>query len=116
MTGVQTGALPIGPTFVKFGQILSNRPDLVPLELTFELEKLHDDVPPMPEDVAKQVVESELKDKIENLFAWFEPKPFASAAIAQVHTVTLRSGSRVAVKIQRTGIQAGIEEDIKARY
>jgi len=106
----------LGPTFVKFGQILSNRPDLVPLELTFELEKLHDNVPPMPEDVAKQVVESELKDKIENLFAWFEPKPFASASIAQVHMVTLHSGRRVALKIQRTGIHEVIEEDIKAMY
>lgn len=106
----------LGPTFVKFGQILSNRPDLVPLELTFELEKLHDNVPPMPEDMAKQVVESELKDKIENLFAWFEPKPFASASIAQVHMVTLHSGRRVALKIQRTGIHDVIEEDIKAMY
>jgi len=106
----------LGPTFVKFGQILSNRPDLVPLELTFELEKLHDNVPPMPEDMAKQVVESELKDKIENLFAWFEPKPFASASIAQVHMVTLHSGRRVALKIQRTGIHEVIEEDIKAMY
>jgi len=106
----------LGPTFVKFGQILSNRPDLVPLELTFELEKLHDNVPPMPENVAKQVVETELKDKVENLFAWFEPKPFASASIAQVHMVTLLSGKRVALKIQRTGIHEVIEEDIKAMY
>ena len=73
-------------------------------------------MPPMPEDVAKQVVESELKDKIENLFAWFEPKPFASASIAQVHMVTLHSGRRVALKIQRTGIHEVIEEDIKAMY
>src|SRR5210317_10965 len=88
----------LGPTFVKFGQILSNRPDLVPLELTLELEKLHDNVPPMPEAVAKQIVESELNDTVENLFAWFEPTPFASASIAQVHRVTLHSGKRVALK------------------
>jgi len=106
----------LGPTFVKFGQILSNRPDLIPLELTFELEKLHDNVPPMPEDVAKQIVETELKDKVENLFAWFEPTPFASASIAQVHRVTLHSGKRVALKIQRSGIHEIIEEDIKAMY
>ncbi|MCK0178415.1 AarF/UbiB family protein [Flavobacteriaceae bacterium S0862] len=106
----------LGPTFVKFGQILSNRPDLVPLELTFELEKLHDNVPPMPEDVAKNIVETELNDKVENLFAWFEPKPFASASIAQVHRVTLHSGKRVALKIQRSGIHEIIEEDIKAMY
>ncbi|WP_347925613.1 AarF/UbiB family protein [Pontimicrobium sp. SW4] len=106
----------LGPTFVKFGQILSNRPDLVPLELALELEKLHDNVPPMAEDVAKKVVETELKDKVENLFAWFEPTPFASASIAQVHNVTLHSGKRVALKIQRTGIHEIIEDDIKAMY
>lgn len=106
----------LGPTFVKFGQILSNRPDLVPFELTFELEKLHDNVPPMSKGVAKQVVETELKDTVENLFAWFEPTPFASASIAQVHKVTLHSGKRVALKIQRRGILEVIEEDIKAMY
>ena len=79
----------LGPTFVKFGQILSNRPDLVPLELTFELEKLQDNVPPMSVEESKKVVETELKDKVENLFAWFEPVPFASASMAQVHKVMM---------------------------
>ncbi|MFI0431083.1 ABC1 kinase family protein [Mariniflexile sp. HMF6888] len=106
----------LGPTFVKFGQILSNRPDLVPLELTFELEKLQDNVPPMSESAAKAVVEIELKDKVENLFAWFEPTPFASASMAQVHKVTLHSGKRVALKIQRAGIYDIIIEDIKVMY
>ena len=106
----------LGPTFVKFGQILSNRPDLVPLELTFELEKLQDNVPPMSEITAKEVVETELKDKVENLFAWFEPTPFASASMAQVHKVTLHSGKRVALKIQRAGIYDVIIEDIKVMY
>ena len=106
----------LGPTFVKFGQILSNRPDLVPLELTFELEKLQDSVPPMSENIAKEVVENELKDKVETLFAWFEPTPFASASMAQVHKVTLHSGKRVALKIQRAGIYDVIIEDIKVMY
>lgn len=106
----------LGPTFVKFGQILSNRPDLVPLELTFELEKLQDNVPPMPENVAKKVVEDELKNKVEILFAWFEPLPFASASMAQVHKVTLHSGKRIALKIQRAGIYGVIIEDIKVMY
>ncbi|NNL34164.1 MAG: AarF/ABC1/UbiB kinase family protein [Flavobacteriaceae bacterium] len=106
----------LGPTFVKFGQILSNRPDLVPLELTIELEKLHDNVPPMPNEVAKKIVETELNDTVENLFAWFEPAPFASASIAQVHRATLHSGKRVALKVQRSGIQEVIGEDIKAMY
>lgn len=106
----------LGPTFVKFGQILSNRPDLVPLELTLELEKLQDTVPPMSDKAAKSLVESELKDKVENLFAWFEPKPFASASMAQVHKVTMHSGNRIALKVQRVGIYDIIIEDIKVMY
>jgi ubiquinone biosynthesis protein len=106
----------LGPTFVKFGQILSNRPDLIPLELIFEFEKLQDNVPPMPEKLAKETVEHELKDTVENLFAWFEPRPFASASMAQVHKVTLHSGERVALKVQRPGIQEVIIEDIKVMY
>jgi len=106
----------LGPTFVKFGQILSNRPDLVPFDLVFELEKLQDTVPPMPEDVAKQVVEEALEDTVESLFAWFDPKPFASASMAQVHKVILHSGVRVALKVQRPGIHEIILEDIKVMY
>ena len=106
----------LGPTFIKFGQILSNRPDLIPLALTFELEKLQDNVPPMSEAAAKKVVETELKDTVENLFAWFEPAPFASASMAQVHKVTLHSGKRIALKIQREGIYEVIIEDIKVMY
>jgi len=106
----------LGPTFVKFGQILSNRADLIPLELTFELEKLQENVPPMPQKEAKNVVELELEDKVENLFAWFEPKPFASASMAQVHKVILHSGKRIALKVQRSGIFDVILEDIKVMY
>jgi len=106
----------LGPTFVKFGQILSNRADLIPLELTFELEKLQENVPPMPQKEAKNVVELELEDKVENLFAWFEPEPFASASIAQVHKVILHSGKRIALKVQRSGIFDVILEDIKVMY
>jgi ubiquinone biosynthesis protein len=106
----------LGPTFVKFGQILSNRPDLIPLDLTFELEKLQDNVPPMSEDLAKMVVEEELEASVDKLFAWFEPKSFASASMAQVHKVTLHTGKRVALKIQRPGIREVIIEDIKVMY
>ncbi|NOQ71174.1 MAG: hypothetical protein GQ574_04170 [Crocinitomix sp.] len=106
----------LGPTFVKFGQILSNRPDLIPLELIFEFEKLQDNVPPMPEKLAKETVEIELKDRVTNIFAWFDPKPFASASMAQVHKVTLHSGERVALKVQRPGIEDIIIEDIKVMY
>jgi ubiquinone biosynthesis protein len=106
----------LGPTFIKFGQILSNRPDLIPMGLVVELEKLQDNVPPMPEEKAKEVVEFELKGKVEDLFAWFEPKPFASASMAQVHKATSKSGERLALKIQRPEIQEIILEDIKVMY
>lgn len=106
----------LGPTFIKFGQILSNRPDLIPMELIHEFEKLQDNVPPMTEKQARDAVEGELKDTVENLFAWFEPKPFASASMAQVHKATLHSGERVALKVQRPGIQEIIVEDIKVMY
>lgn len=106
----------LGPTFVKFGQILSNRPDLIPLGLTLELEKLQDKVPPMSEEDARKVVEEELGEPVADLFAWFEPSSFASASMAQVHKVILHSGKRVALKIQRPGIDAIILEDIKVMY
>lgn len=106
----------LGPTFIKFGQILSNRPDLIPFELVLEFEKLQDNVPPMPDDKVKEVVVSELKKDIDKLFAWFDPKPFASASMAQVHKVTLHTGKRVALKIQRPGIKEVIIEDIKVMY
>jgi ubiquinone biosynthesis protein len=95
----------LGPTFIKFGQILSNRPDLIPFDLVLEFEKLQDNVPPMPDYKVKQVVAEELKVDIDTLFAWFDPKPFASASMAQVHKVTLHTGKRVALKIQRPGIK-----------
>lgn len=106
----------LGPTFIKFGQILSNRPDLIPFDLVLELEKLQDNVPPISEKLAKSVVNSELNDDVDNLFAWFDPVPFASASMAQVHKVTLHSGKRVALKIQRPGIERIILEDIKVMY
>ena len=106
----------LGPTFVKFGQILSNRPDLIPFELVLEFEKLQDKVPPMKENEAVLMVETELEDKVNNLFAWFESKPFASASVAQVHKVTLKNGKRAALKIQRPGIKEIIVEDIKVMY
>jgi len=106
----------LGPTFVKFGQILSSQSDLLPKDLIVELEKLQDNVPPLPGIQAKQVVESELKAPIDELFAWFEPESFASASMAQVHKATLKTGERIALKIQRPGIKEVIEEDIKVMY
>ena len=104
----------LGPTFVKFGQILSNRPDLLPPDLIKEFEKLQDNVPALPGSIAKQVVEAELKKPIAELFAWFEPEAFASASMAQVHQATLKTGEKVVIKIQRPQIKEIIESDIKA--
>ncbi|MCB0477204.1 MAG: hypothetical protein KDC84_03520 [Crocinitomicaceae bacterium] len=106
----------LGPTFIKFGQVLSNRPDLVPIELIQEFEKLQDNVPPMDEDTARNMVETELNGKVDELFAWYEPQCFASASMSQVHNVTLKTGERVALKIQRPGIKKIIREDIKVMY
>lgn len=106
----------LGPTFVKFGQILSNRPDLLPPELIAEFEKLQDRVPPFPAKEARKVVETELKKSVDVLFKTFEPEPFASASMAQVHKAYLISGEKVAVKIQRPGIKETIIEDIRVMY
>jgi ubiquinone biosynthesis protein len=106
----------LGPTFVKFGQILSNRPDLLPEELILQLEKLQDNVPPMPSNIAKEVVEEELKNSVDELFAFFEPDAFASASMAQVHRATLHTGEKVAIKVQRPGIKQTILEDIRVMY
>ncbi|MFI5163878.1 MAG: ABC1 kinase family protein [Bacteroidia bacterium] len=103
----------LGPTFVKFGQILSNRPDLLPADLIKELEKLQDSVPPIQGKIAVQVVEEELKKKTDELFTSFEPEAFASASMAQVHKAMLKSGDKVVLKIQRPGIKEVIESDIK---
>jgi ubiquinone biosynthesis protein len=106
----------LGPTFVKFGQILSNRPDLLPEELILQLEKLQDNVPPMPSNIAQEVVEEELKKSVNELFANFEPDAFASASMAQVHRATLHTGEKVAIKVQRPGIKQTILEDIRVMY
>ena len=106
----------LGPTFVKFGQILSNRPDLLPEELILQLEKLQDNVPPMPSNIAQEVVEEELKKSVDELFAYFEPDAFASASMAQVHRATLHTGEKVAIKVQRPGIKQTILEDIRVMY
>ena len=106
----------LGPTFVKFGQILSNRPDLLPADLIRELEKLQDSVPPLPGKSAIEVLETELKKKTGELYASFEQEAFASASMAQVHRAVLKTGEKVVVKIQRPGIQEIIQSDIRVMY
>jgi ubiquinone biosynthesis protein len=103
----------LGPTFIKLGQIMSNRPDLLSHELLVELEKLEDSVPPFSEEEAKQSVEKELDKPISDLFKEYVSTPIASASIAQVHKAVLISGETVAVKIQRPGIERIVETDIE---
>lgn len=102
----------LGPTFVKFGQLLSTRSDLVPEEYIEEFVKLQDNVQPLHFDLVKKVVESELNQTLEQAYAHFSPTPLAAASIGQVHEATLHTGEKVVVKVQRPEIEKSIETDI----
>lgn len=101
----------LGPTFIKFGQIMAQRPDMLPPEYTQELQKLEDSVPSFDSSVAKEIVTEELGD-IDEVFDEFHEEPLAAASIAQVHRATLKNGDDVVVKIRRPGIKEQIEEDL----
>ena len=103
----------LGPTFIKFGQILGSRSDILPVELISELEKLLDSVPPFSEEKALDIVEEELKKPVMELFKTFDLTPFASASISQVHKAILFSGEEVVVKIQKPDITKIIETDLE---
>lgn len=102
----------LGPTFVKFGQVLSLRPDIIPSNLTTELAKLTNQVPPFPYEQVQALVEKELGKPIEKLFKEFDREPLAAASLAQVHKAILFDGTKVAVKVQRPGIRKMVGEDI----
>src|SRR5437763_15136684 len=106
----------LGPTFVKFGQVLSTRPDIVPPDIIAELRALQDDVRPFPFDQVEQVVEAELGLSLERAFLEFERSPVAAASIGQVHRATLPNGRPVAVKVQRPGAPRQIEADLALLY
>src|SRR5678816_4198504 len=88
----------LGPIFVKFGQVISTRRDLIPADIAEELAKLQDRVPPFPAEVARETVERAFGRPIESIFASFDAAPVASASIAQVHFAVLKDGREVAVK------------------
>ena len=102
----------LGPIFVKFGQVLSTRRDLLPLDIADELAKLQDRVPPVPAAAAAALVEAAYGRCLNEVFASFESEPVASASIAQVHFATLEGGREVAVKVLRPGMLAVIEDDL----
>ncbi|MEJ7745379.1 MAG: AarF/UbiB family protein [Luteimonas sp.] len=104
----------LGPTFVKIGQALSTRSDMVPAQYLVALERMQDDVAPLPFETIRQVVEDELGVRPNKIFVTFEETPLGCASLAQVHRATLRDGRVVAVKVQRPGITEVIRNDLDA--
>jgi ubiquinone biosynthesis protein len=102
----------LGPIYVKFGQVLSTRRDLIPLDIADELARLQDRVPPFPSALAAAEIERSLGRRIEDVFQTFERDPVASASIAQVHLATLKDGREVAVKVLRPGVEEAIAKDL----
>ncbi len=106
----------LGPIFVKFGQLLSTRRDLLPVDIADELAKLQDRVPPFPGNVAKARIEEELGSPVTRLFGSFDETPLAAASIAQVHAATLIDGRAVVVKVLRPGMREVIGRDIEVLH
>ncbi|HEY1774115.1 MAG TPA: ubiquinone biosynthesis regulatory protein kinase UbiB [Gammaproteobacteria bacterium] len=106
----------LGPVFVKFGQVLSTRRDLLPLDIADELAKLQDRVPPFPGAEARAMVEKSLGQPVTELFLSFDETPLASASIAQVHAAKLKDGREVVVKVLRPGVEQRIRADLDVLY
>lgn len=104
----------LGPIFVKLGQMLSTRRDLLPEDISLELTKLQDNVPPF--EGAKQIIEKTLGDSVNSLFVKFDETALASASIAQVHAAVLPDGQEIVVKVRRPGIEKVIARDIDLMY
>jgi ubiquinone biosynthesis protein len=103
----------LGATFIKLGQLLSNRPDILPLPLIQELEKLQNEVPPFPSDQAIKIIEKETGQSIDSLFSYFEEKPLGSASIGQVHRARLQNGQDVVVKVRRPKVKQLVYTDLE---
>jgi ubiquinone biosynthesis protein len=103
----------LGPTFVKLGQVLSMRPDLVPMDIATELQKLQDEVSPFSYEEVRAIISKELKCEPETAFSHIDETPLAAASIAQVHRARLRDGTDVVIKVQRPGIHNIIDVDLE---
>jgi ubiquinone biosynthesis protein len=106
----------LGPTFIKLGQLLSTRPDLIPPDYIAELRYLQDDVRPVPWAEIKPLIEAELGQPISRCFATFETTPLAAASLAQVHAATLFNGRQVVAKVQRPQLESTIDTDLEILY
>lgn len=106
----------LGPTFVKLGQLLASRPDLVPEEYVNEFAKLHATVSPLPFSIIEQVLKEEFGQKYNDYFEQIDPIPLGSASIAQVHKAQLKTGESVVIKVQRPGLPQIIQEDLNVLY
>ena len=102
----------LGPTYIKLGQMMSTRPDIVPPQFLTELSQLQDTVPPFSSEQSRRIIEADLGQPIEKLFASVDPEPFAAASLGQVHAATLFDGSQVVVKVQRPDIQHIVAVDL----
>jgi ubiquinone biosynthesis protein len=106
----------LGPTFIKFGQIMSTRPDLIPPRYIAQLVRLQDTVPPDPWEAVKEQIEKELDGSLDGLFASFEVEPVAAASLAQVHQAALPGGEEVVVKVQRPDVERTVEVDLEILF
>ncbi len=111
--GFRKRLVELGPAYVKLGQVLSTRPDLLPEPYIRELETLQDDVGPIPYAEVEQIIEDELGGRISKLFEFFNPEPLGTASLGQVHGARMRGGREVVVKVQRPHIRASLAEDLE---
>ncbi len=102
----------LGPTFIKFGQVMSTRPDLIPADVIRELSRLREQVPPFPAAIARREIEGHLGARIEEVFSRFEDQPLAAASLSQVHRAELRDGTQVVVKVRRPSVVRDVERDL----
>jgi len=113
---IRLALIELGPIFVKFGQAVSTRRDLLPTDIADELAELQDRVPPFPADEAIAILDDAYGKSVDEVFLRFDKKPFAAASVAQIHTAALQDGTEVVVKLLRPGVRALIESDLEVLY